>query len=102
MTQGSSSDKEIAAHVHQSDIDAGREPARTFRQITSAVRQDTAGAGARLYSLRLILDGESVYGPVAVSNEAKEALDDALDGLRRHLERIEEKLVLAWKAESDA
>lgn len=88
-----------AAHVHQSDIDAGREPARTFRQITSAVRQDTAGAGARLYSLRLILDGESVYGPVAVSLEAKEALDDALDGLTKHLQRIEEKLVLAWKAE---
>lgn len=98
----SSRQEHPAAPVRQSDIDAGREPARTMRQVTSAVRQDTAGAGARLYSLRLILDGESIYGPVTVSDEAREALTDALDGLSGHLKRIEEKLVLAWKAEDEA
>lgn len=88
-----------AANVHQSDIDAGREPARSMRQIASAVRQDMAGAGARLYSLRLILDGESIYGSVELSTEARAALTDALDGLSAHLARAEEKLALAVEAE---
>jgi len=86
---------------HQSDIDGGREPARTMRQIASAVRQDTAGAGARLYSLRLILDGESIYGPVEFSDEAREALTNALEGLRAHLQSVEAKLRLAIEKEDE-
>lgn len=70
-----------------------------MRQIASAIRQDTAGAGARLYSLRLILAGESVHGGVALTEDVQSALTDALNGLHGHLARIEDKLVLAWKAE---
>lgn len=85
--------------MSQSDIDAGREPARTMRQISSAVRQDTAGAGARLWTLKLILNGDSIHGPVDVPAEARDALDAALSGLQDHLARLEEKLKLAVAAE---
>lgn len=88
-----------AASVHQSAIDSGREPARTMLQIASAVRQDLAGAGARAFSLDLILKGESIHGPVVLSDEQRVALVDALAGLVDHLNRVERKLALAVEAE---
>lgn len=91
-----------AANVHQSDIDAGREPARTMRQVRSAVRQDVAGAGARLDALTIILHGESILGAVELDEAVRAALDKSLSGLENHLLRIEEKLNLAVEAETDA
>lgn len=90
----------VAANVHQSDIDAGREPAQTMRQLASAVRQDVAGAGARLYSIELILHGDSIYGALDFPDDVRDALNDAVRGLEKHLSRVEEKLALAVTADS--
>jgi len=74
--------------THQSDIDAGREPARTMRQFASAIRQDTCTAGAWCW---IIEEFERL--------ERIDEIPGAVERIKASLERIEAKLVLAVQAE---
>lgn len=77
-----------AAPVHQSDIDAGREPARTPRQLASAVRQDTCTAGTECYNAELLIERGDIEGVRACVERIKAALV-----------RAEAKMALAIEAE---
>jgi hypothetical protein len=75
--------------IDQSAIDRGEAPARTLRQLSSAIRQNLAGAGADLYTINYLLDEGRTDG-----------LREAALRLRGHLERAEAKLKLAIEEEA--
>ncbi len=71
----------------QSEIDRGLRPAKTIRELASAIRQNTSAAVADLATLRL-----------AHVRRRPEQAQEAGDRLLRHLEAIERKLKLAVDA----
>lgn len=73
-----------------SAIDRGETPARTIRQLVSAIRQNTAGAGADMMTLR-VLSERGEYG---------EPFMDALARLREHIVSIDQKATMALEAET--
>jgi hypothetical protein len=74
--------------VDLSAIDRGEAPARTVRQLVSAIRQDLAAGGADRYTLRLALQ----QGDTEAAIGAAERLAAAFD-------RIEKKATLAMEAD---
>lgn len=77
-----------AATIHQSDIDAGREAARTPRQLASAVRQDTCTAGTECYTAELLIERGDIEG-----------LRECIERIKAALIRAEGKMALAIEAE---
>lgn len=69
----------------QDQIDRGEAPAVTLRQLSSAVRQNLAGAGADLYTIGYALDND--HDPTVIREAAAR--------LRGHLESAEAKLSLS-------
>ena len=77
-----------AATVHQSDIDAGREPARTPLQLSSAVRQDTATAGTECWIAEILIERGDIEG-----------LAECVKRIKAALIRAEAKMALAVEAD---
>lgn len=78
----------MVPQIEQSAIDRGEAPAKTLRQLSSAIRQNLAGAGADLYTISYLLD-----------EGRTDELRDPLRRLRGHLEKAEAKLRLAVEEE---
>jgi hypothetical protein len=74
--------------AHQSDVDGGREPARTIPSLVSAIRQNVSGAGIDLDTLRLQLER---------GDDPTETIDRAT----KHLRAAEAKMSLAINAAGD-
>ena len=74
-------------------IQRGLEPAETISQLVDAIRQDVAGIGACISSIRFI--AETRPGDVPKS------LIEWVDRLALHTERIESKCALALNARNE-
>jgi hypothetical protein len=67
-------------------IQRGLEPAETIPQLVDAIRQDTAGIGACVSSIRFI---------TSMRDDVPRSVIEWLDRLAAHTERLESKCALA-------
>lgn len=83
------SEHEIAGQ----QIQRGLEPAETILQLVDAVRQDTAGIGACVSSIRFIAS--------ARGDDVPKSILEWVDRLAFHADRIESKCALALNARGE-
>jgi hypothetical protein len=76
------SEQEIKAQ----QIQRGLKPAETISQLVDAIRQDTAGIGACISSIRFIADGRG---------DLPKSILEWVDRLAFHTDRLEGKCALA-------
>lgn len=72
--------------IKAQQIQRGFEPAETIAQLVDAVRQDTAGIGACISSIRFIADARGDVAP---------SILEWVDRLAAHVERLESKCKLS-------
>jgi len=80
-----------AAQAQQ--IQRGFEPAETIPQLVDAIRQDTAGIGACISSIRFIA--------FTRGDDVPKSVMEWVDRLAAHVERLEGKCSLALNGGSD-
>lgn len=77
------------AEAKAQQIQRGFEPAETIPQLVDAVRQDTAGIGACVSSIRFLAD---------TRGDVPKPVIEWVDRLAFHLEQMEAKCALAVKS----
>lgn len=83
---------EAEARAKALQVQRGLEPAETISQLVDAIRQDTAGIGACISSIRFIASARGEDVPKSVL--------EWVDRLAAHAERLEGKCSLALNARS--
>lgn len=79
------SEQEIKAQ----QIQRGLEPAETITQLVDAIRQDTAGIGACISSIKFI---------ASANGDVPKSILEWVDRLQAHTQRLDDKCSLALNA----